>query len=125
LEYAHAQGVVHRRLTPARVLIDDNGAVKLIGFDCALADGDRVAALKSPMNVLEYLAPQEIRGKRSVGLPSNDLFSLGVILYEALTGELPWPARNPAELINARLAAPAPRASAKVLDLPVWLDVLV
>ena len=53
------------------------------------------------------------------------MFSLGVILYEGLCGELPWPAATPAELIRARDAALAPRASAKVLDLPVWLDVLV
>jgi len=125
LVYAHAEGVVHRRLTPSRVLVTEDGAVKLVGFDCALGDHDAVVSLKSPMSVLHYLAPQEIRGKRSVGLESNDLFSLGVILYEGLCGEPPWPAHTPVELIRARDAAPAPRASAKVLDLPVWLDVLV
>ena len=125
LEYAHGQGVAHRRLTPGRVLIADDGAVKLIGFDCALSDGDEVASLKAPMAVLNYLAPQEIRGKRSVGLASNDLFSLGVILYEGLTGELPWRARSPAELVQARQEHPAPRVSAKMLDCPVWLDMLV
>jgi hypothetical protein len=125
LVYAHGQGIVHRRLTPSRVLLTDDGSVKLVGFDCALGDHDAVVSLKAPMSVLHYLSPQEIRGKRSVGLESNDLFSLGVILYEGLCGELPWPASTPAELIRARDAAPAPRASAKVLDLPVWLDVLV
>lgn len=125
LQFAHEKGVVHGRLTPARVLLDGENQVKLIGFDCALGDRDEVVALKSPMFVMHYLAPQEIRGKRSVGLPSNDLFSLGVILYEGLTGELPWPAATPATLITARNAAAAPRVSAKVLECPVWLDVLV
>jgi serine/threonine protein kinase len=125
LAYAHDEGVVHRRLTPSRVLVTAEGGVKLVGFDSALGDSDDIVALKAPMSVMHYLAPQEIRGKRSVGLPSNDLFSLGVILYVGLAGELPWPARNPAALIQARQAAPAPRASAKVLDCPVWLDVLV
>jgi serine/threonine protein kinase len=125
LVYAHGQGTMHTRLTPKRVLIADDNSVKLVGFDCALGDHDAIVSLKAPLEVLNYLAPQEIRGKRSVGLESNDLFSLGVILYEGLCGELPWPANTPAELIRAREAAPAPRASAKVLDLPVWLDVLV
>lgn len=125
LVYAHSQGVVHGRLTPSRVLITEDGTVKLIGFDCHLGDHDAVVSLKAPMHVLNYLAPQEIRGKRSVGLESNDLFSLGAILYEGLCGEPPWRATAPAELIRVRDAAPAPRASAKVLDLPVWLDVLI
>jgi hypothetical protein len=125
LQFAHGKEVVHRRLTPSRVLVTDEGGVKLIGFDCALADRDLVAGLKSPMTILHYLSPQEIRAQRSVGLPSNDLFSLGVILYEALTGELPWPANTPAELVHARQAAPAPHVSARVLECPRWLDVLV
>ena len=77
------------------------------------------------MSLMHYLAPQEIRGKRSVGLPTNDLFSLGVILYEGLAGELPWAAKTPAELVRARQDHAAPRASVHVLDCPVWLDVLV
>ncbi len=125
LVYAHEHGVVHRRLTPDRVLIAEDGGVKLVGFDCALADASEIISLRAPMSVTHYLAPQEIRGKSSTGLPSNDLFSLGVMLYEGLAGEPPWPARTPTELVLARQAAPAPRASAKVLDCPVWLDVLV
>lgn len=125
LQFAHEKGIVHTRLTPSRVLLDGENQVKLVGFDCQLGDRDEVVALKAPMEVMHYLAPQEIRGKRSVGLPSNDLFSLGVILYEGLTGELPWRATTPAALINGRNEAAAPRVSAKVLECPVWLDVLV
>ncbi|HYO24893.1 MAG TPA: protein kinase [Lacipirellulaceae bacterium] len=125
LAYAHEQGVVHRRLTPARVLVDAQGSVKVAGFDCALADQDAVAALRIPMNVAHYMAPQELRAKRTVGLPGNDLFSLGVILYEGLAGQLPWSAKTPAELVLARQKGPAPRVAATVLDCPVWLDVLV
>jgi serine/threonine protein kinase len=125
LDYAYEQGATHRRLTPARVMIGDAGNVKLLGFDASLAGQDLIVGLRAPMELMHYLAPQEIRGKRSVGLPSNDLFSLGVILYEGLTGQLPWPAESPAALVRARQAAPAPRVSAGVLECPVWLDVLV
>ncbi len=125
LVYAHGQGMVHRRITPSRVLVDDEEGVKLLGFERALSDHDEVASLKLSLSEAHYLAPQELRGKTSVGLPSNDLFSLGVILYEGLTGEPPWPATTPMELVLARQAGAAPRVSATVLDCPVWLDVLV
>jgi serine/threonine-protein kinase len=107
------------------VLVTEAGGVKLVGFDCALADRDEVLGLRSPMAVANYLAPEAFRGKQSAELPACDLFSLGVILYESLTGELPWRAETPGDLVLARRAAPAPRVSTKVLDCPVWLDVLV
>ncbi len=124
LLYAHEQGFVHQRLTPSRVLLPVEGGVKLIGFDCAWSDRDAVLGLRSPMEVAHYLAPEEFRGKQSASLPPCDLFSVGVILYECLSGELPWPANSVPELVQARRAADAPRIAARVLDCPKWLDVL-
>ncbi len=125
LMQAHNQDHVHRRLTPARVLLPSAGGIKLIGFDCVWADHDEVLGLRSPMEVAHYLAPEQYRGKPSARLPTSDLFSLGVILYESLSGELPWPADSPASLVRARRAGPALRVSTRVLDCPVWLDLLV
>jgi hypothetical protein len=125
LEYAHANRIVHQRLTPSRILLPGDGGVKLIGFDCKLADHDLVLGLRSPMSVAHYLSPEQFRGKESASLPAADVFSLGVIIYECLSGKLPWPANSPRELVEARRAAPAPRVSASVLECPVWLDVLV
>ena len=125
LQYAHSEGVVHQRLTPARVLLGEHGKVKITGFDSVWADRDEVLGLRSPMSVAHYLAPEEFRGKRSASLPTCDLFSLGVILFECLSGELPWSADTPAELVRARRESSAPRVATKVLDCPVWLDVLV
>ena len=124
LTYAHAQGVVHQRITPERVLLPAAGGVKLVGFDCKWADHDDVVASRCPMLIAHYLSPEQFRGRQSAELPQCDLFSLGVILYECLTGEVPWPADTPDQLRQARRDAPAPRISTRMLDCPVWLDVL-
>ncbi len=119
---AHEKGFVHQRLTPARVLLPVDGGVKLVGFDCKWADRDEVVGLRGPMEVAHYLSPEQFRGKPSAGLPPCDLFSLGVILFECLTGEMPWPVDSPGALVQARRDGPAPRVSSRVFDSPVWLD---
>jgi serine/threonine-protein kinase len=124
LKHSHQLGYVHQRLTPARVIVLPTGGVKICGFDCAWADKDEVLGLRVPMAVANYLAPEEFRGKQSAALPPADLFSVGVILYECLSGELPWKADTPAELVQARRNGDAPRVTTKVLDCPVWLDLL-
>lgn len=125
LLYVHAQKMIHQRLTPSRVLLLPGGGVKIVGFDCQMTDKDQVLGLRSPMSVANYLAPEIFKGKSSAALPTADMFSVGVILYECLTGKLPWQAKTPSELVLARRAGPAPRVSASVLECPVWLDVLV
>jgi serine/threonine-protein kinase len=125
LEFAHQAGVVHQRLTPSRIMLAPNGEVKVLGFDCRLGDNDEVLGLHSPMAVAPYLAPEAFRGKQSAAQPTSDMFSRGVIMYECLTGELPWQASTPAEVVQARREREAPRVSANVLECPVWLDVLV
>ena len=125
LDFAHRAGVVHLRLTPSRILLTEEGGVKLVGFDCKLADQDQVLGLRAPMSVAHYLAPETYRGKQSASHPTCDLFSLGVILFESLSGRLPWQAATPGELVQARRDQPAPRVSTLVLECPVWLDVLV
>jgi serine/threonine-protein kinase len=125
LEYAHKMKLAHQRLTPSRVMLTPAGGVKLLGFDCQMTDKDEVVGLRSPMTVANYLSPEAFRGKPSAALPTADMFSLGVIIYECLTGQLPWKASTPAEVVQTRRAGPAPRVSATVLECPVWLDVLV
>ena len=107
LLYVHAQKMIHQRLTPSRVLLLPGGGVKLVGFDCQMTDKDQVLGLRSPMSVANYLAPEIFKGKSSAALPTADMFSVGVILYECLTGKLPWQAKTPSELVLARRGAGA------------------
>ncbi len=125
LHHAHARGIVHQRLTPTRILFTDTDQAKLTGFDCSWADRDDVLGLRCPMEIAHYISPEVFKGKQSASSPQGDLFSLGVILYECLTGELPWNANSPSELVMTRRDTPVPRVSTHVLDCPVWLDVLV
>lgn len=124
LIYSHAHGFAHQRITPSRVLLPTSGGVKLTGLDCKWSDREDVINARCPMEVAHYLSPEQFRGRQSAGYPQSDLFSLGVILYECLTGELPWPVETVDQLRHARREGPAPRISTKVLDCPVWLDVL-
>jgi len=125
LQHAHSKGCVHGRITPTRILLSADDEVKLVGFDCAWADRDEVLGLRSPMEIAQYVAPEVFRGKQSASMPPCDLFSLGVILYGCLSGEFPWPAETPAQLVESRRSDAAPRVSTLVLDCPVWLDVLI
>jgi serine/threonine-protein kinase len=104
---AHARGVVHRDVSPSNVMITAGG-VKLIDFGLCAVEGDFDV---DPDGVLRgtpaYIAPERLECQQ-VG-PAADVYSLGVVLYRALTGRLPWLATTAQELLEARLrAAPVP-----------------
>ncbi|MEU4422754.1 serine/threonine-protein kinase [Actinoplanes sp. NPDC024001] len=103
LATAHARGVVHRDVTPANVMLTGAGA-KVVDFGISAAIGQRDAAPDgSLLGTPAYLAPERLGGA-SVS-PATDVYALGLLLYRALTGRLPWPAGNTAEALRAHLYA--------------------
>src|SRR5215471_9461104 len=88
LAEAHAQGVLHRALKPANILVDDEGAVRITDFGIAASNDDALAASSSGKR---YLAPEQIVQGGAVS-ERSDLFSLGLVLYELLTGRPPFAA---------------------------------
>ena len=105
LAYAHAQGVVHRDVKPANVLLGPKGRTKLADFGIARLLGDTVRHTQTghAIGTAAYLAPEQVRGDEIT--PAVDVYSLGLVLLEALTGERAYPG-TPTESALARLSRP-------------------
>ena len=102
LAHAHRQLIVHRDLKPANVLVDGQGRVRLLDFGIAkmLDGGEEITAAGHSLMTLRYAAPEQVRGA-PLGVGA-DLYAVGVLLYELLSGRLPYPdTRDPAALIHA------------------------
>ncbi|MEU4621795.1 protein kinase [Actinoplanes sp. NPDC023801] len=103
LATAHARGLVHRDITPANVMLTGSGA-KIVDFGISAVVGQRDAAADgSLLGTPAYLAPERLSG--AVVSPATDVYGLGLLLYRALTGRMPWPAANTAEALRAHLYA--------------------
>jgi serine/threonine protein kinase len=95
LAYLHAHGVVHRDLKPENIMVGPDGRVKLMDFGIALDTNQRRmtwTGLSQAAGTPDYMAPEQIKGRR--GDARTDVYSLAVILYEMLTGEVPFPRPN-------------------------------
>ena len=104
LEYIHSQGVIHRDLKPENIMLSGDDSIKLIDFGIAGQAGSRrltFANLTRTMGTPEYIAPEQVQGKR--GDARSDIYSLGVMLYEMVTGRPPFSGSNPFVVMNERL----------------------
>ena len=126
LEYIHGQGVVHRDLKPENVMLDDDDKVKLIDFGLAAKSGMRrltFTKLSQVMGTPEYISPEQVKGKR--GDARSDLYALGVMFYEMLTGKTPFSGPNAFAIMNDRLLnPPLPPREADPEMAPVLEEVL-
>ncbi len=104
LAYIHSNGVVHRDLKPENILVDDNDNIKLIDFGIAGDTSSRrltYANFTTALGTPDYISPEQVKGKRGDG--RSDIYSMGVILYEMLTGKLPFHGPTPLAAMNDRL----------------------
>jgi len=104
LDYIHNHGVVHRDLKPENIMVGKDDSIKLIDFGIAGMEGARrltFAKLSNVMGTPEYISPEQVRGKRGDG--RSDVYALGVMLYEMLTGKAAFDGPNPFAIMNDRL----------------------
>ncbi len=104
LEYIHANGVVHRDLKPENIMVDAEDNIKLIDFGIASDSAARrltYANFTATLGTPNYISPEQVKGKRGDG--RSDIYSVGVILYEMLTGRQPFSGPSPMAVMNDRL----------------------
>ncbi len=104
LKHIHSRGVAHRDLKPENIMVGAGDRIKLIDFGIASkADSRRLTfgKLSQVMGTPDYISPEQVKGKRGDG--RSDLYSLGIILYEMLTGKLPFIGENPFAIMNERV----------------------
>jgi beta-lactam-binding protein with PASTA domain len=120
---AHERGFVHRDIKPGNILVTREGRVKVADFGIARAIAE--AALTLPGTTLgsvHYFSPEQARGETTT--PASDIYSLGIVLYELLTGRRPWEGDSAAAIATARLTAPVPSPSTHRAGIPPILEAI-
>ena len=124
LECSHQRGVIHRDVKPANFLIAANGQLKLSDFGLAsVASNRRITNPGKTAGTFLYMAPEQIRGGDVI--PQTDLYALGCVFFELLTGRPPFAAETPAATLHQHCKQPPPRVTEFALDCPAALEDLV
>ena len=126
LTYLHNHGVYHRDLKPENVLLDSTGRVHIIDFGIALLEGARRVTWRNLSDVLgtpDYISPEQIQGKR--GDARSDLYALGIMFYEMLSGTVPFSGDNATTIMNQHLTV-APGLPSKLNpDIPPNIEAII
>jgi serine/threonine-protein kinase len=125
LQHAHQQGIIHRDVKPSNLMVLRDGTLKLTDFGIA-KDLDVTALTEANCTVgtASYMSPEQCKGERNLSHRS-DLYSLGIVLYELLTGQKPFEADSAMDMFLLHVSGKFERPSRLVMDIPPWLDTLV
>ena len=124
LSVAHSHGVVHRDIKPANIMIDNEMRVVVTDFGIAKATKDvDLTSTGTLLGTAKYLAPEQVTGDPVD--PRADLYSLGVVLFEAIVGEPPFNAETDAAIALARIQGPVPRCRERMPSVPAGLDAII
>src|SRR6478736_6280186 len=123
LGFAHRNGVVHRDIKPHNVSVAQDGRLKVMDFGIALAGSSQMTQTGSIIGTAQYLSPEQAKGVPTS--PASDIYSVGIVLYEMLTGSVPFGGDTPLEVAMKHLSAIPEPPSAKRPDLPHELDSIV
>jgi eukaryotic-like serine/threonine-protein kinase len=124
LAHAHAADIVHRDVKPGNVIIDRSDGVKVTDFGIARAIGDStLTATGSVIGTAQYLSPEQAGGRRAG--PASDIYSAGIVLYEMLTGSVPFTGDTPVAIAVRHMSEGVPRPSDLQPEVPRELDAVV
>jgi eukaryotic-like serine/threonine-protein kinase len=126
LAYMHKKGVIHRDLKPENVLFDDHGTVKILDFGIALDESARRLTwfgLSATVGTPTYMAPEQINGRR--GDARTDIYALGTMLYEMVTGELPHSGSSSQALMRAKTTEPPVPPSRHLPEIDAGLQEII
>ena len=123
LAAAHARGIVHRDVKPGNVLVSSDGRVKVTDFGIARAIAEAQMTLPgTTLGSVHYFSPEQVRGEPAS--EASDVYALGIVLYEMLTGRRPWEGDTAAAIALARLSGPTPVPSSVRQGIPPALEAI-
>lgn len=123
LDYLHKQDIIHSKLTPDKILITSDDVIKVADLRLNRSRRRRWdSAKKREMDIAAYMAPEQFSEGAT---DKSDVYSLGIILYEMLTGKLPYELDTMGRMARKKMELQAPSVAEQVLNCPVWLDRLV
>ncbi len=125
LQYAHSQqpSIIHRDIKPANILVSDEGNTKIIDFGIARLGQSRNTRTGLVMGSYQYMSPEQINGTELDG--RSDIFSTGVVLYQLLSGQLPFAGANISEILQKVLSSPPAFLNGLVQGYPAKLDEII
>src|SRR3989440_9132968 len=123
LRFAHRNGIVHRDIKPHNVLVDSEGRLKVTDFGIARAGASQMTEAGSIIGTAQYLSPEQAKGAPVD--ETSDLYSVGVLLYELLTGVVPFSGDTPVEIAMKHLSSVPEAPSAHRAEIPHDLDMVV
>ena len=124
LSVAHDNYIIHRDIKPQNIMILENGLVKITDFGIAMAmNSTQLTQTNSVMGSVHYLPPEQANGKGST--LQSDIYSMGILMYELLTGELPYKGDNAVEIALKHLKEPLPSVREKVPEVPQSVENII
>jgi eukaryotic-like serine/threonine-protein kinase len=122
-KFAHDRGIIHRDLKPQNVLVDRDGRARVVDFGIARAGVSEITATGSVLGTAQYLSPEQAQGLETGA--TSDIYSIGVLLYECLTGRVPFDADSPVAVALKQVSEPPRPPSQLNPQIPPALDAVV
>ncbi|MFB3124687.1 MAG: protein kinase, partial [Woeseiaceae bacterium] len=123
LHYAHGRGVIHRDIKPSNIMLTNDNDVRIIDFGIAICSDSDVSRIEGIAGSPSYMSPEQVQSEELT--PRSDLYSLGAVLYELLTGFRPFRADNLSKLLHQIVFATPPPIHTYRNDLPEELETVV